>query len=99
MFRTPQIVLFSRDVEGLASFYKSLGFSETFRVPTDSQPIHIDVALDGYTIGIASIESTRDDHDLQPHVVTFFQHCMAINGRLRPPLSVAARSVIPGNRD
>ena len=65
MFRTPQIVLFSRDVEQLADFYKNLGFTETFRVPGDP-PIHIDVALDGYSIGIASVDSTRDDHGLDP---------------------------------
>lgn len=67
MFRTPQVVLFSRDVERLAEFYKALGFSETFRVPGEP-PIHIDVALDGYTIGIASVDSTREDHDLDPVV-------------------------------
>lgn len=51
-------------MERLADFYKSLGFTETFRVPTDSPPIHIDVSLDGYLIGIASIDSTHDDHGL-----------------------------------
>lgn len=66
MFHSPQIVLFSHDVERLARFYKTLGFSETFRVPTDSVPIHIDIELDGYKLGIASVESTRDDHGLDP---------------------------------
>jgi catechol 2,3-dioxygenase-like lactoylglutathione lyase family enzyme len=65
MFFTPQVVLFSRDVERLADFYKDLGFTETFRVPGDPA-IHIDVALDGYKIGIASIDSSRDDHGLEP---------------------------------
>ena len=65
MFRSPQIVLFSTDVERLASFYKGLGFTETFRVPKGAPPIHIDVSLDGYLIGSASADSTRDDHGLQ----------------------------------
>lgn len=60
------MVLFSEDVARLAGFYETLGFSETFRTPTDGPPIHIDVSLDGYTIGIASVDSTRDDHGLQP---------------------------------
>lgn len=64
MFRSPQIVLFSRDVERLADFYKDLGFAETFRVGEPA--IHIDVALDGYKFGIASIDSTREDHGLEP---------------------------------
>jgi Glyoxalase/Bleomycin resistance protein/Dioxygenase superfamily len=66
VFRSAQVVLFSRDVERLAAFYMDLGFDEMFRVPTDGDPIHIDVELDGYRIGIASIDSTRDDHGLQP---------------------------------
>jgi glyoxylase I family protein len=65
-FRTPQIVLFSTDVERAAAFYAGLGFVETFRVPTEGAPIHVDLALDGYRLGIASVESTRDDHGLEP---------------------------------
>jgi hypothetical protein len=46
--------------------YTRLGFTETFRVPTDSEPIHVDLVLDGYKIGIASVTSTREDHGLDP---------------------------------
>jgi uncharacterized glyoxalase superfamily protein PhnB len=60
------VVLFSADVTRAAPFYESLGFRETFRVPEDGEPIHVDLTLGGYKIGIASIESTRDDHGLQP---------------------------------
>ena len=66
MFRDPQIVLFSHDVERSAAFYRRLGFRETFRVPASGQPAHVDVKLDNYVIGIASLESTRDDHGLDP---------------------------------
>jgi glyoxylase I family protein len=65
-FRTPQVILFSADVGHTAEFYKGLGFRETFRVPADGEPIHVDVVLDGYKIGIASVASTRDDHGLDP---------------------------------
>lgn len=65
-FMHPEVVLFSADVERAASFYKRLGFSETFRAPESGAPIHVDLALDGYRIGFASIESARDDHGLQP---------------------------------
>jgi hypothetical protein len=60
------VVLFSGDVSRAAAFYESLGFRETFRVPAHGEPIHIDLALDGYQLGIASVESTREDHGLQP---------------------------------
>ena len=66
MFRRPQVILFSPDLPRAVAFYTSLGFRETFRVPVDGDPIHVDLALDGYTIGIASVASTRDDHGLDP---------------------------------
>ncbi|MFI5486877.1 VOC family protein [Micromonospora echinaurantiaca] len=66
MFRTPQVILFSEDVPRAAAFYSRLGFTETFRVPTEGEPIHVDLVLDGYKIGIASVASTRDDHGLDP---------------------------------
>lgn len=65
-FRTPQVILFSQNLPRAIAFYSSLGFEETFRVPTEGDPIHVDLALDGYRIGIASVASTRDDHGLDP---------------------------------
>ena len=65
-FRTPQVILFSADVERAATFYSGLGFVETFRVPAEGKPIHVDLELDGYKLGVASVESLRDDHGLDP---------------------------------
>jgi catechol 2,3-dioxygenase-like lactoylglutathione lyase family enzyme len=66
VFRTPQVILFSTDVSRAGAFYERLGFTETFRVPTAGEPIHVDLKLDGYSLGIASVDSTRDDHGLDP---------------------------------
>ncbi|HEY7045261.1 MAG TPA: VOC family protein [Nocardioidaceae bacterium] len=66
LFKTPQIVLFCRDVSRTAQFYERLGFEEAFRTPADDPPIHVDLVLDGYRIGLASEESTRDDHGMDP---------------------------------
>jgi len=66
IFRKPQVILFSSDVARAATFYESLGFTETFRVPNDGEPIHIDLVLDDYKIGIASVSSARNDHGLVP---------------------------------
>lgn len=60
------MILFSEDVQRAVAFYSSLGFTETFRVPKDGAPIHVDLILDGYKIGIASVASTRNDHGLEP---------------------------------
>jgi catechol 2,3-dioxygenase-like lactoylglutathione lyase family enzyme len=59
------VILFSEDVERAAAFYERLGFEETFRVPREGPPIHVDLALDGYTIGFASVSSSREDHGLE----------------------------------
>jgi catechol 2,3-dioxygenase-like lactoylglutathione lyase family enzyme len=65
-FRSPQVILFSEDIPRAVEFYARLGFAEVFRVPADGDPIHVDLELDGYKIGISSVASTRDDHGLDP---------------------------------
>jgi catechol 2,3-dioxygenase-like lactoylglutathione lyase family enzyme len=66
LFRTPQIVLFTQDIDRASAFYQALGFEEVFRTPLTGTPIHVDFALDGYRIGLATEASTRDDHGLDP---------------------------------
>ena len=66
LFRTPQVVLFTRDIERAAAFYTALGFEEVFRTPPAGTLIHVDLALDGYRLGLAPEASTRDDDGLDP---------------------------------
>lgn len=66
VFREPQVVLLSEDLERASEFYRGLGFAEVFRTPKDGPPIHVDLVLDGYRLGIATGASTRDDHGLDP---------------------------------
>jgi len=66
VFGTPQVILFSADVQRASAFYQRLGFVERFRVPADGPPMHVDLELDGYRIGFASVESARRDHGLDP---------------------------------
>jgi catechol 2,3-dioxygenase-like lactoylglutathione lyase family enzyme len=66
LFRTPQIVLFTRDIGRATVFYRALGFEEVFRTPKEGTPIHVDLVLDGYRLGLATETSTRDDHGLHP---------------------------------
>ena len=65
-FTAPEVILFSGDVERAAAFYERLGFEVTFRVPQEGTPIHVDLQLDGYKIGFASLDSARQDHGLDP---------------------------------
>ncbi len=65
-FKAPMINLYSRDLPRAAAFYSGLGFVETFRTPASGEPAHIELKLDGFTLGIATIEAARDHHGLTP---------------------------------
>src|ERR1700751_2980081 len=65
-FKTPMINLYSRDLPRAVAFYSALGFVETFRTPPTGAPAHVELKLDGFTLGIATIAAARDHHGLQP---------------------------------
>jgi predicted enzyme related to lactoylglutathione lyase len=65
-FNAPMINLYSRDLPRAAAFYSGLGFVETFRAPTSGEPTHLELKLDGFALGIATIEAARDHHGLTP---------------------------------
>jgi catechol 2,3-dioxygenase-like lactoylglutathione lyase family enzyme len=67
-FRDPMINIYSHDVPRLASFYERLGFRETFRTPNEGAPVHAEVELDGFKVGIASVEAAIADHGLKPQL-------------------------------
>lgn len=66
MFRDPSIHIFSHDVVRLATFYGHLGFHETFRTPKEGTPVHVEVTLEQFTIGISSVKAAIEDHGLNP---------------------------------
>jgi catechol 2,3-dioxygenase-like lactoylglutathione lyase family enzyme len=65
-FRAPMINLYSRDLARARVFYSELGFVETFRTPEIGEPVHIELSLGGFTLGIATIEAARVHHGLRP---------------------------------
>jgi predicted enzyme related to lactoylglutathione lyase len=65
-FRAPMINLYSRDLPRAVAFYSGMGFVETFRAPASGEPSHIELKLDGFTLGIATIEAARRHHGLRP---------------------------------
>src|SRR5260370_29398622 len=65
-FRAPMINLYSRDLPRAAAFYSEIGFVETFRTPASGEPVHVELKLDGFTFGIATIEAAREYHGLRP---------------------------------
>jgi catechol 2,3-dioxygenase-like lactoylglutathione lyase family enzyme len=65
-FSAPMINLYARDLPRAVAFYSGLGFVETFRTPASGAPEHIELKLDGFTLGIATIEAARAHHGLRP---------------------------------
>lgn len=65
-FRSPMINLYSRDLPRALAFYSELGFVETFRTPLSGKPVHVELKLDGFTLGIATIEAAKEHHGLRP---------------------------------
>ena len=65
-FRAPMINLYSRDLSRAAAFYSELGFVEVFRTPASGEPVHIELTLDGFTLGIATLEAAKQHHSLRP---------------------------------
>jgi catechol 2,3-dioxygenase-like lactoylglutathione lyase family enzyme len=56
--------LYSAHVEETAAFYVRLGFAERFRTPTEGPPVHVELELDGFVLGVADVDSARRDHGL-----------------------------------
>ena len=53
------INLYSRDLSQAIAFYSELGFVEVFRTPESGEPVHVELKLDGFTLGIATLEAAK----------------------------------------
>jgi catechol 2,3-dioxygenase-like lactoylglutathione lyase family enzyme len=65
MFAAPQVNIYSENVGRSVEFYRAFGFEETFRTPKEGDPIHVELVLDGFTVGVAAVESVVGDHGLE----------------------------------
>jgi lactoylglutathione lyase len=67
MFATPLVNLYTRDIDAGLRFYRDLlGFEETFRTPRDGSPEHVELKLNGFTVGLGTVEAARRVHGIQP---------------------------------
>ena len=60
------INLYSHNRPKAKAFYEALGFKESFRTPKTGEPAHIELKLDGFTIGIATVGAATRHHGLAP---------------------------------
>lgn len=68
MFSAPQITLYSKDIRRALDFWAGLGFAEVFRYAPAGEPVHVELALDGFKLGIADVAAARADHGLDPNL-------------------------------
>lgn len=67
MFSSALVNLYTNDIEAGMRFYgELLGFSETFRTPADGVPSHVEMVLNGFKIGLGTVEAARRVHGIEP---------------------------------
>ena len=66
MFVAALVNLYTDDIEAGLRFYRDLlGFEETYRTPTEGVPEHVELRLNGFTIGLGTVEAARRVHGVQ----------------------------------
>ena len=67
MPRTGLVNLYTRDIEAGLHFYCDLlGFTETFRTPAEGTPSHVEFQLNGFKVGLGTVEAARKVHGVEP---------------------------------
>jgi lactoylglutathione lyase len=55
--------LYTNDIEAGLHFYRDLlGFEETFRTPTEGIPEHVELRLNGFSVGLGSVQAAKRVH-------------------------------------
>jgi lactoylglutathione lyase len=63
VLRTGFVNLYTNDIEAGVRFYCDLlGFRETFRTPKDGVPEHVEFALEGFKLGLGTVEAAKRMH-------------------------------------
>jgi lactoylglutathione lyase len=66
MFVDALVNLYTRDIEAGLRFYRDLlGFAETFRTPREGIPSHVELELNGFTLGLGTVEAARRVHGIE----------------------------------
>jgi lactoylglutathione lyase len=63
MFVSGLVNLYTRNIEAGVHFYRDLlGFAETFRTPAEGIPSHVELQLNGFTVGLGTVEAAKMVH-------------------------------------
>ena len=67
MFVNGFVNLYTGDIEAGLRFYRDLlGFEETFRTPQKGTPEHVELTLDGFMLGLGTVEAAKRVHGVDP---------------------------------
>jgi lactoylglutathione lyase len=65
MYATGLVNLYTSDIGAGIRFYRDLlGFAETFRTPTEGIPEHVEFQLNGFKVGLGTVEAAKRVHDV-----------------------------------
>jgi lactoylglutathione lyase len=60
MFTEGFVNLYTRNIEAGIRFYRDLlGFKETFRTPKEGTPEHVELTLNGFGVGLGTVEAAK----------------------------------------
>jgi lactoylglutathione lyase len=63
LFATALVNLSTADIEAGPRFHRDLlGFQETFRAPTHGGPEHAELTLNGFALGLGTVEAAKKAH-------------------------------------
>jgi lactoylglutathione lyase len=63
VFSTGFVNLYTGDIEAGLAFYRDLlGFEETFRTPSAGIPEHVELTLNGFNLGLGTVEAAKRVH-------------------------------------
>lgn len=65
-FSKPQVNLYVEDLEKSREFYEKIGFNLNFTAEIGGKPVHHELVLDGFILGVATKESAIKEHGLSP---------------------------------
>jgi lactoylglutathione lyase len=58
--------LYTADIAAGLTFYRDLfGFVETFRTPREGVPTHVELKLDGFMLGLGTVEAAKEVHGVE----------------------------------
>jgi lactoylglutathione lyase len=63
MFTEGFVNLYTRNIEaGIRFYWDLLGFRETFRTPKEGTPEHVEFTLNGFGVGLGTVEAAKRVH-------------------------------------